>query len=129
LFSHNIFSKWVFKILRRDQIGATCGSQNILIKASNNPKAEGRRESVDAQSGLPKSIAVCKGAKFRLTSNIWTAMGLTNGAKGVVHSIIYAEGSKPPELPVAVIGTFEHYTGHGPLKLRTKHGGDNSRSL
>jgi hypothetical protein len=37
-------------------------------------------------------------------------MGLTNGAKGVVHSIIYAEGSKPPELPVAVIGTFQHYT-------------------
>jgi hypothetical protein len=37
----------------------------------------------------------------------------TNGAKGVVHSIIYAEGSKPPELPVAVIGTFEHYTGPG----------------
>jgi hypothetical protein len=38
-------------------------------------------------------------------------MGLTNGAKGVVHSIIYAKGSKPPELPVAVIGTFQHYTG------------------
>jgi ATP-dependent DNA helicase PIF1 len=38
-------------------------------------------------------------------------MGLTNGAKGVVHSIIYAEGSKPPELPVVVIGTFQHYTG------------------
>jgi hypothetical protein len=28
-----------------------------------------------------------------------------------VHGIIYAEGSKPPELQVAVIGTFEHYTG------------------
>jgi hypothetical protein len=40
-------------------------------------------------------------------------MGLTNGARGVVHSIIYAEGSKPAKLPVAVIGTFEHYTGPG----------------
>jgi hypothetical protein len=30
-----------------------------------------------------------------------------------VHSIIYAEGSKPPELPVAVIGSFEHCTGPG----------------
>jgi hypothetical protein len=38
-------------------------------------------------------------------------MGLTNSAKGVVHNIIYGEGSKPPELTVAVIGTFEHYTG------------------
>jgi hypothetical protein len=34
-------------------------------------------------------------------------MGLTNGAKGLVHSIIYAEGSKPPEVPVAVIGAFK----------------------
>jgi hypothetical protein len=51
-----------------------------LIKASNNPKAEGSRESFDAQSGLPRNIAICKGAKFRLTSNLWTAMGLTNGA-------------------------------------------------
>jgi hypothetical protein len=40
-------------------------------------------------------------------------MGLTNEVKGVVHSIIYAEGSKTPELPVAVIGTFEHYIGPG----------------
>jgi hypothetical protein len=31
--------------------------------------------------------------------------------EGVVHGIIYAKGSKLPELPVAVIGTFEHYTG------------------
>jgi hypothetical protein len=89
----------------------TCASQNILIKASNNPKAKGIRESVDAESGLPKNIAICKGAKFRLTSYIWTAMGLTKGAKDVWHSIIYAEGSKPPEIPVAVIGTFEHNTG------------------
>jgi hypothetical protein len=56
-------------------------------------------------------LEICKGAKFRLTSNLWTAIGLTNGAKGVVHRIIYAEGSKPPELPAAVIGTFKHYIG------------------
>jgi hypothetical protein len=36
-----------------------------LIKASNNPKAEGSRESVDAQSGLPKNIAICKGAHLQ----------------------------------------------------------------
>jgi hypothetical protein len=29
----------------------------------------------------------------------------------VGHSIIYAQGLKPPDLPVVVIGTFEHYTG------------------
>jgi hypothetical protein len=84
---------------------------NIFIKASNNPKARGSQESFDAQSGLQKNIAICKGAEFRLNCYIWTAMGLTNGAKCVGHSIIYAEGSKPPELPIVVIGTFAHYTG------------------
>jgi hypothetical protein len=66
------------------------------------------RLKVDCQKILTSS---CKGAKFCLTSNLWTTIGLTNGAKGVVHRIIYAEGSKPPELPAAVIGTFKHYIG------------------
>jgi hypothetical protein len=37
--------------------------------------------------------------------------GQTNGAKGTVHSIIYKEGEKPPQLPVAIIGVFDKYNG------------------
>jgi ATP-dependent DNA helicase PIF1 len=80
-----------------------------LIKAVNNPKAEGNKEG--DEGGLPNNIILCKGTKFRLTANLWTAAGLTNGAKGTVHSIIYKEGEKPPQLPVAVIGVFDKYNG------------------
>jgi hypothetical protein len=51
-----------------------------LIKAVNNPKAEGNKEG--NEGGLPNNIILCKGTKFRLTVNLWTAAGLTNGAKG-----------------------------------------------
>ena len=80
-----------------------------LIKANNNPKSEGNKEG--EQGGLPNNIILCKGTKFRLTANLWTAAGLTNGAKGTVHSIIYMEGEKPPALPVAVIAVFDKYYG------------------
>jgi hypothetical protein len=75
----------------------------------NNPKAEGNKEGNNG--GLPNNIILCKGTKFRLTVNLWTAAGLTNGAKGTVHSVIYKEGEKPPQLPVAIIGVFDKYNG------------------
>jgi hypothetical protein len=77
------------------------------IKAVNNPKAEGNKES--NKGGLPNKIILCKGTKFILTVNLWTAAGLTYGAKGTVHSIIFKEGEKPPQLPVAIIGVFGKY--------------------
>ena len=40
------------------------------------------------------SIILSKGSKVRLKTNLWTDAGLTNGAKGEVHSIIYDTNSK-----------------------------------
>ena len=42
----------------------------------------------------------------RLTVNLWTARGLTNGAEGEVYAIIYEPGSGPPSLPCCIIATF-----------------------
>ena len=56
-------------------------------------------------------VLCCRGTKFRLTVNLWTQAGLTNGAEGIVHSIIYEQGKKPPAQPVAIIATFESYLG------------------
>jgi hypothetical protein len=80
-----------------------------LIKAVNNRKAEENKEG--DEGGLPNNIILCKKTKFRLTADLWTAAGLTNGAKGTVHSIIYKEGEKPPQLPVGIIGVFDKYNG------------------
>jgi hypothetical protein len=82
-----------------------------VIKAKTTPPSEASRSSADSESSLPGSIMLCRGTKFRLTQHIWTKAGLTNGAKGVVDRIIYKEGSKPPELPLAVIGIFDQYSG------------------
>jgi ATP-dependent exoDNAse (exonuclease V) alpha subunit len=48
---------------------------------------------------------------FRLTSNLWTKAGLTNGAVGRIHAIIYGENQQPPSLPVGIIATFDDYKG------------------
>ena len=43
--------------------------------------------------------------------NLWPSVGLCNGATGYVVDIVYADGCKPPVLPIAVIVKFENYTG------------------
>lgn len=46
-----------------------------------------------------------------LTSNLWQQVGLCNGATGIVESILYAEGHKPPALPIAMMVNFNDYAG------------------
>lgn len=46
-----------------------------------------------------------------LTSNLWQQVGLCNGATGIVESILYAEGHKPPALPIAMMVNFNEYAG------------------
>ena len=50
-------------------------------------------------------------ASVMLTMNLWSEVGLCNGATGKVIDIIYADNHSPPNLPVAVIVQFDHYTG------------------
>ena len=46
-----------------------------------------------------------------LTINLWTDVGLCNGATGKVVDFIYANNQQPPDLPVAVIVKFDDYSG------------------
>ena len=43
--------------------------------------------------------------------NLWPEVGLCNGATGKVVDIILAENHSPPDLPIAVMVKFDHYTG------------------
>ena len=79
------------------------------IYAENSPKAKNLPS--DQAGNLLPNIILSKDTVFRLTSNLWTEAGLTNGAVGKVHSIMYKEGTKPPALPFAIIGIFEEYLG------------------
>ena len=44
--------------------------------------------------------------------NIWTKVGLCNGALGTVSDFVYADGQTPPALPICVLVQFdEDYRG------------------
>ena len=45
-----------------------------------------------------------------LTSNLSVDAGLVNGAMGTVQAVCYHTGG-PPDLPVAVMIKFDHYSG------------------
>ncbi|XP_070182372.1 uncharacterized protein [Littorina saxatilis] len=99
-------------MVRHNIAGVKANKEPIaLIKAESKPKREATKEGSDRECGLPSKIVLCKDTVFRLSCNIWTAAGLTNGAVGKVHAIIYAPNTKPPQLPVAVIGIFDDYCG------------------
>ena len=44
-------------------------------------------------------------------NNLWSSVGLCNGATGTVVDIIYQNNHQPPDLPIAVIVEFEDYRG------------------
>ena len=46
-----------------------------------------------------------------LTSNLWTGVGLVNGAMGTVIAICYKSGQAPPNLPVPVMLRFDSCPG------------------
>ena len=43
--------------------------------------------------------------------NLWSSVGLCNGATGTVVDIIYQNNQQPPDLPIAVIVEFDKYRG------------------
>ncbi|CAH3167618.1 unnamed protein product, partial [Pocillopora meandrina] len=52
------------------------------------------------------------GARVMLTMNMWTEVGLCNGALGTVLDFVYADGQTPPALPICVLVQFdEQYNG------------------
>lgn len=46
-----------------------------------------------------------------LTMNLWTDVGLCNGATGTVVDFICANNQQPPDLPVSIIVKFDDYSG------------------
>ena len=46
-----------------------------------------------------------------LIRNVWQTKGLYNGALGTVRRLIYAEGQKPPTLPLCILIESDDYSG------------------
>jgi len=65
--------------------------------------AAAKCKSADTYRGLEAEVMVAVGARVMITNNIWTEMGLTNGAFGVARHIIFAANVGPPNLPEAIV--------------------------
>ena len=78
----------------------------IQINAQHN-NTQAKNLSVDDMGGQQPTLYLAKSARIMLTLNLWTAVGLCNGAVGIVLHIIYAEGQCPPALPIAIIVQFD----------------------
>jgi ATP-dependent exoDNAse (exonuclease V) alpha subunit len=66
---------------------------------------------IDEYSMLGQVVFLAKGARVMLIMNLWSSVGLCNGANGTVVDIIYQNNHQPPDLPIAVIVEFENYRG------------------
>jgi len=70
-----------------------------VIKALHSgPNAD--KPSSDDASRLESHICIARGARVMLTTNVWVASGLVNGAMSTIKAICYHSGG-PPALPLA----------------------------
>ena len=70
-----------------------------------------KKMASDDMSRLESIVFVAKDARVMLTMNLWSSVGLCNGATGTVVDIIYQRNHQPPDLPIAVIVEFENNRG------------------
>ena len=78
------------------------------IKAVHSGCNASKGTSEDA-GGLDPVVYLAHTACVMLIGNLWVEVNLVNGALGTVASICYQDRG-PPNLPVAVIVQFDHYT-------------------
>ena len=82
----------------------------VLVEASHS--GLGHRGSDANAGGLMKKIYLCKGAKVLFTKNVWQAVGLCNGASGIVIDMVYDPSKPPPALPICLVVDFgDDYSG------------------
>ena len=85
-------------------------SQPIATIKAVHTGANAAKASSDDASGLEAVVCLAKSARVMLTSNLWVDVGLVNGAMGTIEAICYRSGG-PPDLPLAVMVKFDHYSG------------------
>ena len=94
-----------YNLTKLNDLGQPIATIKAVHTGGNAAKA-----SSDDASGLEAVVCLAKSARVMLTTNLWVQVGLVNGAMGTVKAICYRSGG-PPDLPLAVMVKFDHYTG------------------
>ena len=81
----------------------------VACISARHSSSFGKNASSDYMSGQEPVVFLAKTAKVMLTMNLWSHVGLCNGATGTVRHIIYDH--RPPNLPLPVILQFDNYRG------------------
>lgn len=85
--------------------------QPIANINARHSSAIAKNISSEEMSNLEPTVFLAKGAKVMLTMNLWSSVGLCNGATGTILDLIYESNHQPPDLPIAVIVHFNDYSG------------------
>jgi ATP-dependent DNA helicase PIF1 len=72
---------------------------------------EAKKADSDVAHGLESQLLLARGARIMLTMNLWTEVGLVNGAMRIVQDLLFGEDQGPPFLPIAVLISFDKYKG------------------
>ena len=78
---------------------------------ARHSSATAKKIPSEDMSGLEPVVFLAKDARVMLTMNLWSSVGLCNGATGIVVDFIFENNHQPPDLPVAVIVKFDNYKG------------------
>ena len=86
-------------------------NQPIIKSTAEHSNSAAKKAPANKARGLWHTLYLAKGAKVRLTENLWTESGLYNGATGIIKDIIYAKGSNVGMLPDVILVHFPKYRG------------------
>jgi ATP-dependent exoDNAse (exonuclease V) alpha subunit len=87
---------------------------NVPVRRiSARHRGAGASKATDEEAeGLASELYISIGARVMLTQNLWTEMGLVNGALGIVRDISWLAGPvNPGDMPEFILVEFDQYSG------------------